>query len=141
MPRQMYFKRAKIFLEQTDKGEQRFIASVGGPVQVPNWVCKTLGYKYGIKDGSIVDVTPPKHVAPIVDEEEPTVAFPGSAQEAAADETASSDIPDEEEAEDEDAPPEDAPPEDAPAEPPTKPAKPVKPPKQPPSRAGKGTVR
>ena len=81
--RQMYFKRAKIFLEQTDKGEQRFIASVGGPVQVPNWVCKTLGYKYGIKDGSIVDVTPPKHVAPIVDEEEPTAAFPGSAQEAA----------------------------------------------------------
>ena len=140
--RQMYFKRAKIFLEQTDKGEQRFIASVGGPVQVPNWVCKTLGYRYGIKDGSIVDVTPPKHVAPIVDddvEEEAPAMEPVDASEAAADEAASPDIPDEEEAEEpEDTTTDDAP-EDAPAEPPTKPAK--KPSKQPPSRAGKGTVR
>ena len=69
--RQMYFKRAKIFLEQTDKGEQRFIASVGGPVQVPNWVCKTLGYSLGVKDGSIVDITPPKVVAPVVEEDVP----------------------------------------------------------------------
>ena len=71
MSRQMYFKRAKIFLAQDPSGgEQRYLAPVGGPVAVPNWVCKTLGYSLGIKDGSIVDITPPNKPAPVVEEEE-----------------------------------------------------------------------
>ena len=114
--RSMYFKRAKIFLEQTDKGEQRFLASVGGPVQVPNWVCKTLGYKLGCKDGSIVDVTPPKVVAPIVEDEELVVPEDGPPVEE-TEEPVEEEIPEEE----------------------PEPEKAPKPKKS--SRAGKGTVR
>jgi hypothetical protein len=126
----MYFKRAKIFLHQdSNGGELRYLAPVGGPVSVPNWVCKTLGYKLGIQDKSIVDVTAPKVIAPIEPDEEPVpVPQDGPPTEPVED------IPDEEEAEE----PEDtAVEEDAPANPPAKPAKtPAKP-----SRAGKGTVR
>jgi len=73
---QLYFTRAKIFLIPGDdeNGERRFTAqaSAGHPLPAPNWVRETATYKFGIKDKSIVDLTPPKRSrkAEPVDEEE-----------------------------------------------------------------------
>ena len=61
---QLYFTRAKIFLIPGDdeNGERRFTAqpSAGKPVPAPDWVRETATYKFGIKDKSVVDLTPPK---------------------------------------------------------------------------------
>ncbi len=59
MSLQLYFKRAKLFLRDTEGKSERFVAGVGGPVKTPDWVKDTLGYMHGVKDGSIVDLTPP----------------------------------------------------------------------------------
>ena len=57
----LYLKKAKIFFDNSSGAERRFSSVPSNhPVQVPNWVKGTLGYAYGIKDGSIVDLTPPK---------------------------------------------------------------------------------
>ena len=58
----LYFKRAKIFLHTTDAGQAlryNAIISTNGPVAVPDWVRQTLTYKCGIKDQSVIDLTPP----------------------------------------------------------------------------------
>jgi hypothetical protein len=59
---QLYFKRAKIFLYTTDAGQAlryNAIISTNGPVPVPDWVKQTLTYKCGLKDSSVIDLTPP----------------------------------------------------------------------------------
>jgi hypothetical protein len=63
---QLYFKRAKLFLSDHEGKSRRFV----GPrsdhaIPVPDWVKDTPGYKYGIKDGSIIDLTPPKPLAAV----------------------------------------------------------------------------
>ena len=64
---QLYLKRAKLFLlNEPDKGELRFPAGVtahGDTVNAPDWVLQTDTYKWGIKDKSIVNLTPPKPMA------------------------------------------------------------------------------
>jgi hypothetical protein len=57
---QLHFTRAKLFIRQTEEGEKRFMGAPGTVVNAPNWVKDTEGYKYGIKDKSIRDLTPPK---------------------------------------------------------------------------------
>ena len=58
----LYFKRAKIFLHTTDAGQAlryNAIVSSNGPVPVPDWVKSTLTYQCGLKDSSVIDLTPP----------------------------------------------------------------------------------
>ena len=58
----LYFKRAKIFLHTTEAGQAlryNAIVSTSGPVPVPDWVKETLTYKCGVKDQSVIDLTPP----------------------------------------------------------------------------------
>ena len=83
---QLYFTRAKIFLIPGDdeNGERRFTAqpSAGKPVPAPDWVRETATYKFGIKDKSIVDLTPPKRsrkAEPV--EEAPPVAPPAESED------------------------------------------------------------
>ena len=60
----LYFKRAKIFLHTTKEGHAlryNAIVSASGPVPVPNWVKETLTYKCGVKDKSILDLSPVAH--------------------------------------------------------------------------------
>ena len=58
----LYFKRAKIFLHTTEDGQAlryNAIISTNGPVAVPDWVKETLTYRCGLKDSSVIDLTPP----------------------------------------------------------------------------------
>jgi hypothetical protein len=57
----LHFKRSKLFMLSGDNGTKRFITGPtgGGSVQVPAWVVETQTYQMGIKDGSIVNLTPP----------------------------------------------------------------------------------
>ena len=58
----LYFKRAKIFLHTTEAGQAlryNAIISANGPVPVPDWVKSTLTFLCGVKDQSIIDLTPP----------------------------------------------------------------------------------
>ena len=57
----LHFKRSKLFMLSGDKGTKRFITGPtrDGSVQVPAWVTETQTYQMGIKDGSIVNLTPP----------------------------------------------------------------------------------
>jgi len=60
----LYFKRAKIFLHTTKEGHAlryNAIVSASGPVPVPSWVKETLTYKCGVKDKSILDLSPVAH--------------------------------------------------------------------------------
>jgi len=58
---QLYFKRAKIFLDIHDGKEHRFQGNPAAePVVSPDWVQNTLTFKLGIADKSIIDLTPPK---------------------------------------------------------------------------------
>ena len=60
MPMQLFFKRAKSFVDQSE-GTKKFLAQPGPyPQAVPNWVALTPTFLQGIKDGSIVDLTPPE---------------------------------------------------------------------------------
>jgi hypothetical protein len=80
MPMQLYFKRAKCFVQSDDNGTKKFLAQpTNGPQAVPFWVANTPTFKQGIKDQSIVNLTPPEQMpgykpapAPVVDEVEPT---------------------------------------------------------------------
>lgn len=66
MALQLFFKRSKIFLANHGDRELRFQAPAGNvPVPAPNWVRKTIGYKLGVADGSIVDLTPPTAAIPV----------------------------------------------------------------------------
>jgi hypothetical protein len=78
MPKQkfltLYFKRAKLFLLHSgENGERRFVTgpTKEGPIQVPAWVAETQTYQLSIKDGSIVNLTPPEPVAVTAAEPEP----------------------------------------------------------------------
>lgn len=95
---QLYFTRAKIFLIPGDdeNGERRFTAqpSAGKPVPAPDWVRETATYKFGIKDKSIVDLTPPKRSRKVEPEEVPISdppVEPGDAADDAADDADSDD--------------------------------------------------
>lgn len=74
MPMTLYFKRAKSFITQSenDKGTKKYLAQPGPTPQanVPFWVAETETFKHGIKDGSIVNLTPP-HLMPGYKVEEP----------------------------------------------------------------------
>ena len=70
----LYFKRAKLFLLHSgENGERRFVTgpTKEGPIQVPAWVAETQTYQLSIKDGSIVNLTPPEPVAATAVEPEP----------------------------------------------------------------------
>lgn len=70
----LYFKRAKLFLLHSgENGERRFVTgpTKEGPIQVPAWVAETQTYQLSIKDGSIVNLTPPEPIAAVVVEPEP----------------------------------------------------------------------
>jgi len=73
--RQIYLNRSKIFNCDVD-GAARTVAlgrtSNGKPVAAPEWIVETATYKLGIKDGSIVDLTPPAP-APVVKTEEAAI--------------------------------------------------------------------
>lgn len=72
--RQLYLNRSKIFIDVSTGAERRvaLTRTAGGkPVGAPDWVCSTDTYKLGVKDGSIVDLTPPKTVAPAAQDPEP----------------------------------------------------------------------
>jgi hypothetical protein len=75
MPMTLYFKRAKCFIND-EEGTKKFLAQPGpSPQPVPFWVASTATFKQGIKDGSIVNLTPPdqmpgyKHPKPEAAEE------------------------------------------------------------------------
>jgi hypothetical protein len=56
----LHFKRAKSFTATVDGGTRKFLAQLGFVAQqVPFWVADTATFRQGIKDGSIVDLTPP----------------------------------------------------------------------------------
>jgi hypothetical protein len=60
--RQLYFKRTKLFLHDDAEGfSHRYLGEISGargPVPVPEWVTETKTYADGIKDKSIIDLTP-----------------------------------------------------------------------------------
>jgi hypothetical protein len=56
----LHFKRAKSFTATVDGGTRKFLAQPGFVAQqVPFWVADTPTFQQGIKDGSIVNLTPP----------------------------------------------------------------------------------
>jgi hypothetical protein len=64
-----YFKRAKIFLLNDENGERRYTASVNAngttTRNVPDWVRDTPTFKMGLKDLSIINLTPAE---PVIEE-------------------------------------------------------------------------
>lgn len=67
MPLTLVFKRSKSFVSpsENDKGERKFIAQANPAASTPApfWVSETETFKHSIKDGSIVNLTPP-HLMP-----------------------------------------------------------------------------
>ena len=59
MPLNLYVKRAKSFLLNTEDGERALTLYAGntGPQPAPDWIKQTLTFKLGVKDGSIIDLT------------------------------------------------------------------------------------
>jgi len=76
----VHFTRAKVFQHHNGVAEQRFQVTPGVNTQVPLWVRETLGWTMGVKDGSIVDLTPPEPIAaPVIaaaEKAEPDVKEP-----------------------------------------------------------------
>lgn len=75
----VYLKSAKIFLLASGDegiGERRFSAgpSVSQPILAPDWIKETNTFIYGVKDGTIIDLTPPG--APEVTDEEVASSTP-----------------------------------------------------------------
>jgi hypothetical protein len=63
MPMQLYFTRAKCFVQSDDNGTKKHLAQPAPkPQAVPFWVANTPTFKQGIKDGSIVNLTPPEQM-------------------------------------------------------------------------------
>jgi len=61
----LHFKRAKSFTATVDGGTRKFLAQPGFVAQqVPFWVAGTATFQQGIKDGSIVNLTPPVLMPP-----------------------------------------------------------------------------
>ena len=61
MPLNLYVKRAKSFLLNTEDGERAVTLYAGntGPQPAPDWIKQTMTFKLGVKDGSIIDLTVP----------------------------------------------------------------------------------
>jgi hypothetical protein len=105
MPMTLYFKRAKSFVVVSDNtsGEKKFLGVPGPtPQNVPFWVADTPTFKQGIKDGSIVNLTPPDQMpgykaAPVVveevEEEEPTRELTEAEKLDAAEATEQAEVP------------------------------------------------
>lgn len=67
---QLYLTRSKIFITEVDGAERRFTATRcanGKPIAAPDWVRNTPTYKYGVRDESIMDLTPVRPVTSIVE--------------------------------------------------------------------------
>ena len=86
---QLFFKRAKIFLYTSPKGESmRYVGTVNAAgttdARVPDWVRETETYRAGIADKSIIDLTPPptrRHKAAPITVEEAPVTVPATEEE------------------------------------------------------------
>jgi hypothetical protein len=61
---QLFLTHSKIFDHTDEKGINHHIAVPrtvdGRPVPVPSWVKETTTYQFGVKDGTVRDLTPPK---------------------------------------------------------------------------------
>ena len=80
----VHFTHAKVFQHHNGIAEQRFQVTPGVNTQVPLWVKNTLGWEMGVKDGSIVDLTPPDpsmFVAKVPDPEPEVEEETGDAKE------------------------------------------------------------
>lgn len=60
MALRLHCKRAKLFISQDGDRTRKVMCPPGRVTAVPDWVKDQLGYKQGIKDGSIIDITAPK---------------------------------------------------------------------------------
>ena len=49
-------------------GDRKFLISAGQTVAAPEWVATTDTFKYGLKDGTIVDLTPTTRPVPATQE-------------------------------------------------------------------------
>ena len=88
MALRIHCSRAKIFMapgSTTDRhGARKFMIGAGQTVAAPSWLRETATYKYGVKDGSVLDLTPPAApvvpaAAPVAPEPEPEAAAPAVA--------------------------------------------------------------
>lgn len=72
MALQLHCKRSKLFMRHNGKTQEKVTCARGEVTKVPDWVKDQPGYAAGIKDKSIVDLTPPKMVpvpTPVIEEE------------------------------------------------------------------------
>ncbi len=83
----VHFTKAKIFFHHDGKGEQRYPVKPGVHTNVPAWVKTTLGWEMGVKDGSIVDLTPPEPLS-AAEPKTPKVKFTAQDDEPGAQEPA-----------------------------------------------------
>ncbi len=58
----MHCKRSKIFMNHDGSSAQNVKCSRNETTVAPDWVKDDPGYKNGIKDCSIIDLTPPKPI-------------------------------------------------------------------------------
>src|ERR1700733_8566423 len=58
----IFTTRNKIFMLTEGSVHHRLALAKGGPHKVPNWIKRTKDYEFGLKDKSIVDVTPEPEV-------------------------------------------------------------------------------
>ncbi len=64
MSLQLHCKRSKMFVRQVgDKKTEKVLCPRGATTSTPDWVKDTEGYRLGVLDQSILDLTPPKPLA------------------------------------------------------------------------------
>jgi hypothetical protein len=56
----LHCKRSKMFIKADGASHKQVLCPRGETTVVPDWVKDDIGYKQGVKDGSIIDLTPPK---------------------------------------------------------------------------------
>lgn len=75
MALRIHCSRSKIFMapgSTADRhGARKFMIAAGQTVAAPSWLRETATYKHGVKDGSVLDLTPPTAPEP-EPEPEPT---------------------------------------------------------------------
>lgn len=73
MALRIHCSRSKIFMapgSTADRhGARKFMIAAGQTVAAPSWLRETATYKHGVKDGSVLDLTPP--TAPAAEPEPP----------------------------------------------------------------------